>query len=183
MRVVTCDVTAGSRDPLVDHLLADLAEALGVYARAYGSGEPPELVRSDGEKDLGCDVAVLGLAAGRAAREAAVPAGARVYAVVTAPSPDGAEARTLLAGLGHTCAARGARWSGALVVGDAAWQLRWSAAPRMGWRRRATSEAVDRLIAAIRAGADFPTETVRPPLARRCRQVLLAACGRAARAR
>ena len=173
MRIVTCDITADGADPLVGHLLADLAEALGVYARAYGRGKPPELVSSDGKGGLRGDVVVLGVAAGRGVRPAPVPEGARVYAVVTAPSLDGTEARPATASLERACAAQGALWSGALVVGDAAWQLRWADAPRMGWRRRGTSEAVDRLIAAVRAGADFPSEQARPALPRRVLRVLL----------
>lgn len=181
MRIVTCDITAEGADPLVGHLLADLAEALGVYARAYGRGEPPELVSSDGEEGLHGDVVVLGVAAGRGVRPAPVPEGARVYAVVTTPSLDGAEARPAATSLERACAAQGALWSGVLVVGDAAWQLRWAAAPRMGWRRRGTSEAIDRLIAAIRAGADFPSERARPALPRRVLRALLGAATSPAR--
>lgn len=181
MRIVTCDITADGADPLVGHLLADLAEALGVYARAYGRGKPPELVSSDDVGSLCGDVVVLGAAAGRGACAASVPEGARVYAVVTTPSLDGVEARPTTASLERACAGRGALWSGALVVGDEAWQLRWAAAPRMGWRRRGTSEAVDRLIAAVRTGADFPSELVRPALPRRVLRALLDAIASLAR--
>lgn len=167
MRIVTCDITDGGPDRLVRHLLADLSEALEVYARHYGNGDVPELACATGEKDLRGDVAVLGLAAGRDVGTAALPVGARVYAVVTTPSLDATTASPALASLERACAQADARWSGALVVGDAAWQLRWAASPRMGWRRRGTSEAVDRLIAAIRSGADFPVEQARAPLPRR----------------
>lgn len=185
MRIVTCDITADGADPLVGHLLADFAEALDVYARAYGHDEAPEIFSlNDGESDgddLGGDVVILGAAAGRGAGAASVPEGARVYAVVTAPSIDGAEARPTTASLERACAGRGALWSGALVVGDEAWHLRWASAPRMGWRRRGTSEAVDRLIAAVRAGADFPSELVRPALPRRVLCALLDAIAPLAR--
>lgn len=158
MIVTTTDITDGGPDPLVGHLLADLGEALAAYEELYGASGAGE-------------ARVLGVSAEGGARGAAgaLSAGERVYAVVTTASRDAGApaAREVADELGRACAGRGARWSGALLVGDAGWNLRWSRAPRMGWRRRAISEAVDRLIAAIRSGADFPAQTVRPPLPRR----------------
>ncbi len=55
--------------------------------------------------------------------------------------------------LKNACAARGNTWGGMLYIGSAADLARRFGTTRMGiWRRR-TSEATDRLIAAIRVGA------------------------------
>ena len=51
-----------------------------------------------------------------------------------------------------TCAARGCTWGGMLFIGEAADLARRFDAARMGLWRRRTSEATDRLIAAIRSG-------------------------------
>lgn len=51
-----------------------------------------------------------------------------------------------------TCAARGCTWGGMLFIGEAADLARRFDTARMGLWRRRTSEATDRLIAAIRSG-------------------------------
>lgn len=150
MRLSTWDMSPGADGPAVAHLLADLTEACAVYERVYGAG-------ADG------DAVVIGLAAD-AERGAPpeLPTGARVYAVCVTGGADPAPALDALDGLAKRCAAAGLSWRGGLAVTDAAAVAASAGAPRMGWRRRRVSEAVDRLVAAIRAGADFPVEAVSP---------------------
>ncbi|WP_455139612.1 hypothetical protein [Thermophilibacter sp.] len=150
MRLLTRDISAGAADPAVAHLLADLAEACAVYERVYGAG-------ADG------DAAVLGLATGaEMGALPELPPGARVYAVCVTDGTDPAPALDALGELARRCAAAGLAWRGGLAVIDADVVARAVRCPRMGWRRRRVSEAIDRLVAAIRAGADFPTEAVDP---------------------
>lgn len=144
-------------------LLDDFAEALIAYDRAEGrpEAEGGRLARLDGD-------------GGRAERVEAVvievpldmgpahalprgvlrraPAGCRVYALA-ACGPDGApEAETALEPLRSACPERGLTWCGALIAEDAELVAAARGTARMGWWRRWCSEAVDRLVGAVRFG-------------------------------
>ena len=152
MRLTITDITPGAADPAVGHLLSDLAEACTVYERVYGAVV-------DGE------ATVLGLSADAADAVPAPPAlppGARVYAVCVTGAPDPATAAVALDDLARRCEAAGLRWMGGLAVADGPVVTHAARSPRMGWRRRRVSEAVDRLVAAIRSGTPAPAELVRP---------------------
>lgn len=64
--------------------------------------------------------------------------------------------------LSAACRARGLVWCGSLTVEHADLLPRLALSPRMGIFRRPVSEATDRLILAVRTGAAFDPETVRP---------------------
>lgn len=166
------------------HLLADLAEALPVYARMAGM-EAPELVDvhcpnagAAAADDLaGCDAVLLGyplyvdaLPSGLVDLlvrwRGSVAPGTRVYAL----SNNGFyEPRQILPSflvLENFCAAAGARWMGGVAVGGGGMTLVTAGTPRMGAMRRPVSEAIDRLIAAVRSGTEVGDVLVRPPVPR-----------------
>ena len=153
----------------VDCLLSDFAEALPVYARLSGM-DAPELVRADGADMPGdCDTVLLGAlfdargGNGRLA-DALRPCapGTRVYALGATDARDPGCAGPALDTLASLCEELGLSWMGGVVVGRAALFPRVMGCPRMGWARRPASEAVDRLIAAVRSGLPADEELVRP---------------------
>ncbi len=98
--------------------------------------------------------------------------GARVYALcaVSGAAGSGAGGGTANppragdtpSSLSAACRARGLVWCGSLTVEHADLLPRLALSPRMGIFRRPVSEATDRLILAVRTGAAFDPETVRP---------------------
>lgn len=75
-----------------------------------------------------------------------------VYAVCTAGAGSARQAPPRLSHLSDWCASYAATWCGALVVEDGARAAWMAGLPRMGLARRNVSEAMDRLVAAVRAG-------------------------------
>lgn len=75
---------------------------------------------------------------------------ARVYAIVAVHDPDGFDAMWTLQRVATACAHDGLLWSGGLVVTDAELIPRLMRTPRLGAWRRPVSEAIDRLVAAVR---------------------------------
>lgn len=98
--------------------------------------------------------------------------GARVYALCAAFGATGSgtgdgtvdppRADDTPSSLSAACRARGLVWCGSLTVEHADLLPRLALSPRMGIFRRPVSEATDRLILAVRTGAAFDPETVRP---------------------
>lgn len=84
-----------------------------------------------------------------------IPAGVRIaYFIVCSDRHDAQKSEVFACAgtLRNACAAQGCDWGGMLFVGEAADLARHCETARMGsWRRR-TSEAMDRLIAAVRMG-------------------------------
>lgn len=165
-RIALAGVDAGGTGA-VGCLLADFAEALPVYARLAGMAAP-ELAHARCDRDVaGCDTVLIGLMLGAGAPDAGelplsyAEPGTRVYALVCTEGEPGFAAQELEA-LAERCGARGLRWMGGLAVGDAAVLPRVAGRARMGWARRRVSEAVDRLIAAVRAGLPAVDELARP---------------------
>ena len=160
-------------------LLADLEEALGVYARVYGDGPAPEVVHvgcprsgADGDALSDCDTVLLGYPlyvdappAGLVdllERAAGLLApGTRVYALANMGFYEPEQIEPSFALLGQFCRMAGARWMGGVAVGAGPMVAAAAHGPRMGWARRAVSEAVDRLIAAMRSGSAAGFDGVR----------------------
>lgn len=155
------------------HLLADLAEALPVYARMAGV-EAPEVTEGApsgrGAIVLGCEsradtppARLLDLL--ESPRGELAP-GMRVYAVAVTGLYEPERALPSLDAIERACSASGARWMGGVAVGGGELILPTAAEPRMGiWRRR-RSEAVDRLIMAILSGAEAGVILARPAVPR-----------------
>lgn len=147
-------------------VLADLAEALPVYAHLAGV-EAPELVDVPGACRFdGCNTVLLVLSAESDDAAPALPVGTRIYAVAIASGRDPAPARDRLNAARKQCEKLGARWMGGLALGGAEMVARTTRSPRMGWLRRRRSEAEDRLLMALLAGEHTADEDVAAPLPR-----------------
>lgn len=155
------------------HLLADLAEALPVYARMAGVEAPEVTEGAPSGRDaivLGCEsrtdtppARLLDLL--ESLRGELAP-GMRVYALAVTGRYEPERALPSLDAVERACSASGARWMGGVAVGGGELVLPTAAAPRMGiWRRR-RSEAVDRLILAILSGAEAGVILARPAVPR-----------------
>lgn len=169
-------------DGVLPFLMDDLSRALDVYARmaARNLGEDPEtsvprmVPLEAAPEGAGADALLLGieLDGGPGARARAedvlagalnrLEAGAPVYylGVTALHSPEGVGGPVR-----DTCRERGLSYAGGLTVADADLMTRLTASPRMGLFRRPVSEAVDRLILALRSGTETPDELARPGLA------------------
>lgn len=168
-------VSAGARGvrSAADHLLADLAEALPVYARMAGV-EPPEVTKAprpgQGAVVLGCEsradappACLIDLLEGSGG---GLAPGMRVYALSVTGLYEPERALPSLDAIGQACSASGARWMGGVAVGGGGLVLPTAGTPRMGIWRRQRSEAVDRLIMAILSGAEAGVILARPPVPR-----------------
>ena len=82
----------------------------------------------------------------------ALSPGTRVYAIGTGHAHDPHALEPSFAALERACRARGLSWCGVVAAGGGATVARWVHTPRMGFWRRSRSEAIDRLIAAMRCG-------------------------------
>ena len=100
---------------------------------------------------------------------AKLPARTPIYVLATAGGADVQPARALLAHLEKACRARDFAWMGSLLVTDAKLVASVRRTARMGvWRRR-TSEAVDELIAHVRAKQSAGVLEVAHPIPRALR--------------
>lgn len=88
--------------------------------------------------------------------------GSPVYALLLTPSAQLGSLDHLSPALSSTCQAHGLSWNGALVIADAAILPALARSPRMGMFRRPVSEAIDRLILALRTGSASADEVVCP---------------------
>lgn len=163
-------------------LLDDFEDALLAYdrlsSRALGVSDattPPRFERlgihSQGAPEaspaapFACDTLLIGYPASSGAlpsrlvrtlgyweNRGLIPAGTRVYAICTTDGCDPAEAHLSLEVLRLFCSGSGLAWCGGLCVAGASAVAAFARSERMGWKRRGRSEAVDRLIGAVRAG-------------------------------
>lgn len=112
-----------------------------------------------------CDSVVLALTCGiSAAHDAAVEQAlnrlaesslvkdSRAYALIAGASPDGRDGEAAVAACQRQCERGGMRWCGGVAATDAAFIDRLMRAPRLGMWRRPVSQAIDRLVAAVRMG-------------------------------
>lgn len=184
-RLAVVDASPHGERDATGLLLADLAEALGVYARAWAEMPEPELVpmacpragAGDASALAGCDTMLLGYPLckgalppglvdllGRAATSLAP--GTRVYALASGEAYEPERIGPSLSEVEGLCRAAGARWMGGVAVGGSPLVAATARTPRMGMARRRRSEAVDRLIFAMLAGEPAGVIDVRPPLPR-----------------
>lgn len=139
----------GNEGAALGLVLDDMAAAGPVYEWLCHVKEPVEFARlgpSDSNALSTCDSFVIAFAGKKDAEASAlalpIPAGSPRYAVCDrAPELPG--------------------WSGALVVDDVSDLPRLMLKPRLGHARRPFSEASDRFLLAVRAGAGFGVEHAR----------------------
>ena len=145
----------------LEFLLWDLQDAIAAYARLSGTALPrPVDLESD---DAGCVADGMVLAVEDAFDDEAMTAieqilnrfggtGTRVYAVIRAAQEGAEQARGATVRLHKACERQGQLWCGGVVIcaGSGIAVLRRS--PRMGLLRRPFSEAMDKLVGAVRMG-------------------------------
>lgn len=145
----------------LEFLLWDLQDAIAAYAQLSGTALPrPVDLKADDAGSVvdGIVFAVEDVLDGEAmavverALECVEGAGTRVYVVVQADCRSSEQAHTVVGHLHEVCERRGLSWCGGVIVctGSGIAALRRS--PRMGLLRRPFSEAMDKLVGAVRMG-------------------------------
>lgn len=144
----------------LEFLLWDLQDAIAAYAQLSGTALPRSV---DLKADVAGAVDGIVLAVDDALDDEAMIAveqildrfggtGTRVYAVIRAAQEGAEQARGAAARLHKACERQGQLWCGGVVIcaGSGIAALRRS--PRMGLLRRPFSEAMDKLVGAVRMG-------------------------------
>lgn len=145
----------------LEFLLWDLQDAIAAYARLSGTSLP-RLVAL-GTDDGGSTVDGIVFAVENALNNEAMSVveqaldrvggtEARVYIVVQAGSGSPERAHTVVGHLREACERRGLSWCGGIVVCTGAGIAALCRSPRMGLLRRPFSEAMDKLVGAVRMG-------------------------------
>lgn len=145
----------------LEFLLWDLQDAIAAYVRLSGAALPRPVDLEADDADATVDGIVL--AVDDAFDDEAMIAveqildrfggtGTRVYAVIRAAQEGAEQARGAAVRLHKACERQGQLWCGGVVVcaGSGIAALRHS--PRMGLLRRPFSEAMDKLVGAVRMG-------------------------------
>lgn len=148
----------------LEFLLWDLQDAIAAYARLSGTALPrPVDLEAD---DAGCVADGMVLAVEDVADDETLIAieqalkrfggtGTRVYAVIRATQEGAEQAHRTAVRLHKACERRDQLWCGGVVIcaGSGIAALRHS--PRMGLLRRPFSEAMDKLVGAVRMGCSI----------------------------
>lgn len=144
----------------LEFLLWDLQDAIAAYAQLSGTALPRPV-------DLGVDdagaVDGIVLAVDDALDDEAMIAveqildrfggtGTRVYAVIRAAQEGAEQARGAAVRLHKACERQGQLWCGGVVICAGSGIAAFRRSPRMGLLRRPFSEAMDKLVGAIRMG-------------------------------
>lgn len=148
----------------LDFLLWDLQDAIAAYAQLSGTVLPRPVGSKANDAGSVADGIVLAiedvaddetLTAIEQALERFGSTGARVYAVIRAAQRGAEQARGTAVRLHKACERQGQLWCGGVVVcaGSGIAALRHS--PRMGLLRRPFSEAMDKLVGAVRMGCSI----------------------------
>lgn len=144
----------------LEFLLWDLQDAITAYARLYGTAlpRPVNLKSNDAVVVDGMVLAVddafddEAMIAVEQILDRFGGTGTRVYAVIRAAQEGAEQARGAAVRLHKVCERQGQLWCGGVVIcaGSGIAALRRS--PRMGLLRRPFSEAMDKLVGAVRMG-------------------------------
>lgn len=147
----------------LEFLLWDLQDAIAAYAQLSGTAlpRPVNLKANDTGAVDGMVLAVddvlddEAMAVVERALECVEGAGTRVYVVVQADCRSSEQAHAVVGHLHEACERRGLSWCGGVIVctGSGIAALRRS--PRMGLLRRPFSEAMDKLVGAVRMGCSI----------------------------
>ena len=147
----------------LDFLLWDLQDAIAAYARLSGTAlpRPVDLEADDAGAVDGIVLAIEDMAddetltAIEQALERFGSTGTRVYAVIQAAQESTEQARGAAVRLHKACERHDQLWCGgvAICAGSGIAALRRS--PRMGLLRRPFSEAMDKLVGAVRMGCSI----------------------------
>ena len=145
----------------LEFLLWDLQDAIAAYARLSDTALPhPVDLEAD---DAGCVADGIVLAVDDAFDDEAMIAveqtldrfggtGTRVYAVIRATQEGAEQARGAAVRLHKACERQGQLWCGGVVICASSGIAALRRSPRMGLLRRPFSEAMDKLVGAVRMG-------------------------------
>lgn len=145
----------------LEFLLWDLQDAIAAYARLSGTSLPRlvALGTDDGGSTADGIVFAVENALNNEAMSVVEQAldclgdtEARVYVVVQAGCGSPERAHTVVGHLREACERRGLSWCGGIVVCTGAGIAALCRSPRMGLLRRPFSEAMDKLVGAVRMG-------------------------------
>ena len=145
----------------LEFLLWDLQDAIAAYARLSGTAlpRPVDLGTDDGGGAAdGIVLAVEDTLDGEAmavverALDCVEGVGTRVYAVVQAACGSPEQAHEVVGRLREACERRWQSWCGGIVACSGGGIAALRRSPRMGLLRRPFSEAMDKLVGAIRMG-------------------------------
>lgn len=145
----------------LEFLLWDLQDAIAAYARLSGTSLPRlvALGTDDGGSTADGIVFAVENALNNEAMSVVEQAldclgdtEARVYVVVQAGCGSPERAHTVVGHLREACERRGLSWCGGIVVCTGAGIAALCHSPRMGLLRRPFSEAMDKLVGAVRMG-------------------------------
>lgn len=148
----------------LEFLLWDLQDAIAAYARLSGTSLPRLVALEsddDGSAADGIVFAVenaLNYEAMSVVEQALDCLGGtetRVYVVVQADCGSPERAHTVVGHLREACERRGLSWCGGIVVCTGAGIAALRHSPRMGLLRRPFSEAMDKLVGAVRMGCSI----------------------------
>ena len=145
----------------LEFLLWDLQDAIAAYAQLSGTALPCPVDLEAAPANSASDGIVLAIedeldgadwTAVEQVLERFGSAGARVYAVVLAPTRDDSHARETVARLSEACERHGLQWCGGVAACADGSMAALRRSPRMGLLRRPFSEAMDKLVGAVRMG-------------------------------
>ena len=147
----------------LEFLLWDLQDAIAAYAQLSGTAlpHPVDLKANSADTADGIVLAVEDTPVDEAVADIAKAldrfggTGTRVYAAIRAAQEGAKQARGTAVRLHEACERHGQLWCGGVVVcaGSGIAALRHS--PRMGLLRRPFSEAMDKLVGAVRMGCSI----------------------------
>lgn len=176
-RIALIDTNPNTADPAAQAVFDDFSDALTAYARSSSSSVPDmvrfacnkqvEAARDDSDEPKGFDAAVIAVSLPadassahhvdmleRAWRACTLEQHARVYAIAMSDAYAPDAARDALLDLEAYCDRGYAIWCGGIALGAGNLIVRTRTSPRMGTLRRTRSQAIDRLIAAVRLGTN-----------------------------
>lgn len=145
----------------LEFLLWDLQDAIAAYARLSGTALPRLVVLGTDDGGSAADGIVFAvenalnneaMSVVEQALDCLGDTEARVYVVVQAGCGSPERAHTVVGHLREACERRGLSWCGGIVVCTGAGIAALCHSPRMGLLRRPLSEAMDKLVGAVRMG-------------------------------
>lgn len=169
-RLIAVAGTGAGRGGSASLLLDDFADALGAYARMGGTSTAPDLIRLElgiagpdpaDVRTHAADAVVIGVDAPLSGHErerirdrlaASFAPGVRTWCIACCAGASAAPAQRELAMLARAILPGAAAWRGGLALGGAEALPSLMRSPRLGAFRRPVSEAIDRMVAAVRLG-------------------------------
>lgn len=145
----------------LDFLLWDLQDAIAAYAQLSGTALPRPVDLKANDAGSVADGMVLAvddafddeaMSVGEQALDCLGGTETRVYVVVQVGCGSPERARTVVGHLREACERRGLSWCGGIVVCTGSGFAALRRSPRMGLLRRPFSEAMDKLVGAVRMG-------------------------------